>query len=75
MSEAEFISELVVRTGCGILLDINNIYVNEFNHGCSARAFIDSIPIEHVGEVHLAGFEDKTDYLIDAHNNRVSDPV
>ena len=75
MSEAEFISELVVRTGCGILLDINNIYVNEFNHGSSARAFIDSIPIEHVGEVHLAGFEDKTDYLIDAHNNRVSDPV
>jgi len=75
MNEAEFLTELVDRTGCGILLDINNAYVNEFNHGYSARAFIDSIPMAHVREVHLAGFEDKTDYLIDAHNNRVSDPV
>lgn len=75
MNEAEFMNELVHRTGCGILLDINNAYVNEYNHGYSAKAFIDTISVEHVGEVHLAGFEDKTDYLIDAHNNRVSDPV
>ena len=75
MNEAEFMAELVARTGCGILLDINNAYVNEFNHGYSAKAFIDAIPIKHVGEVHLAGFEDKRDYLIDAHNNRVSHPV
>ncbi len=75
MNEAEFISELVNRTGCGILLDINNAYVNEFNHGCSAKNFIDTIPIEHVGEVHLAGFEDKKEYLIDAHNSRVSKQV
>lgn len=75
MNEAEFMSELVEQTGCGILLDINNAYVNEFNHGYSAKEFIDSIPLEHVGEVHLAGYEDMSDYLIDAHNNRVSDPV
>ena len=75
MNEAEFLTELVHRTGCGILLDINNAYVNEYNHGLSANAFIDTIPIEHVGEVHLAGFEDKSDYLIDAHNNRVSRSV
>ena len=75
MNEAEFMAELVKRSGCGILLDINNAYVNEFNHGYSAKEFIDTIPIEHVGEVHLAGYEDKTDYLIDAHNNRVSGPV
>ncbi len=75
MNEAEFMFELVNRTGCGILLDINNAYVNEYNHGFSAKAFIDTIPVEHVGEVHLAGFEDKTEYLIDAHNNRVSHPV
>ena len=75
MNEAEFISELVRRTGCGILLDINNAYVNEFNHGYSAKEFIDTIPIKSVGEVHLAGFEDKQDHLIDAHNNRVSEPV
>ncbi|MBT8127605.1 MAG: DUF692 domain-containing protein [Gammaproteobacteria bacterium] len=75
MNEAEFINELVAHTGCGILLDINNAYVNEFNHGCSARAFIDTICFEHVGEVHLAGYEDRTDFLIDAHNNRISDAV
>jgi len=75
MNEAEFMKALVDRTGCGILLDINNAYVNQFNHGYSAKEFIDAIPIDHVGEVHLAGFEDKADYLIDAHNNRVSDPV
>ena len=75
MNEAEFMSELVKQTGCGILLDINNAYVNEFNHGYSAKEFIDTIPIEYVSEVHLAGFEDNTEYLIDAHNNRVSDPV
>jgi len=75
MNEAEFLSELVRQTGCGILLDINNAYVNEFNHGYAAKEFIDSIPMEHVGEIHLAGFEDKTEYLIDAHNNRVSEPV
>jgi uncharacterized protein (UPF0276 family) len=75
MNEAEFINELVAHTGCGILLDINNAYVNEFNHGYSARAFIDTISFEHVGEVHLAGYEDRTDFLIDAHNNRISDAV
>ena len=75
MNEAQFMSELVSRTGCGILLDINNAYVNEFNHGYSAKDFIDTIPIEHVAEVHLAGFEDKKEYLIDAHNNRVSKQV
>lgn len=75
MNEAEFINELVAHTGCGILLDINNAYVNDFNHGCSAHAFIDTISIEHVGEVHLAGYEDRTDFLIDAHNSRISDTV
>lgn len=75
MNEAEFLTELVADTGCGILLDINNAYVNEFNHGIGAETFIDSLPIESVGEIHLAGYEDKTDYLIDAHNNRVSDSV
>ena len=75
MNEADFLSELVNETGCGILLDINNAYVNEFNHGCSAKTFIDTLPIDSIGEVHLAGYEDKSDYLIDAHNNRVANPV
>jgi len=75
MSEAEFLAEMVADTGCGILLDINNAYVNEFNHGIDAKKFIDALPIACVGEIHLAGYEDKTEYLIDAHNNRVSDSV
>lgn len=75
MNEAEFLLELVSETGCGILLDVNNAYVNEFNHSCSAKSFIDTLPTDSVGEVHLAGYGDKTDYLIDAHNNRVSDSV
>ncbi len=75
MNEAEFLTELATKTGCGILLDINNVYVNEFNHGYNAKDFIDNIPVKHIGEVHLAGFEDKKDYLIDAHNNPVSEAV
>lgn len=75
MNEAEFLTELVADTGCGILLDINNAYVNEFNHDCCAKTFIDSLPMASIGEIHLAGYEDKTSYLIDAHNNRVSDSV
>lgn len=75
MNEAEFLTQLVADTGCGILLDINNAYVNEFNHGCSAKTFIDSLPMSSVGEIHLAGYEDKNSYLIDAHNHRVSDCV
>jgi uncharacterized protein (UPF0276 family) len=75
MSEAEFINELVSRTRCGIMLDINNAPVKKFNHGCSAKAYVDSMLLEHVDEVHLAGFEHNTGFLIDAHNNRVSDQV
>ena len=75
MNEAEFMSALVDETGCGILLDINNAYVNEYNHGFPAKDFIDSVPLDYVGEVHLAGYQDHSDYLIDAHNNRVSEPV
>lgn len=75
MNEAEFLLELVSETGCGILLDINNAYVNEFNQGYSAKEFIDTLPIDSIGEVHLAGYEDKSDYLIDAHNNKVTQPV
>jgi len=75
MTEGEFLAALCQRTGCEILLDVNNAYVNEINHGIDAMNFIRSLPTEHIREVHLAGFEDKGDYLIDAHNNRVADPV
>ena len=75
MSECEFLKALCQLTGCEILLDVNNAYVNQVNHGIDAREFIRSLPTEHIRETHLAGFEDKGEYLIDAHNNRVADAV
>ena len=73
--EGEFLRELTTATDCDLLLDVNNAYVNAINHGVCARAFIQSLPLERVREVHLAGFEDKGAYLIDAHNNQVAEPV
>ena len=78
--EWEFISELAQRTGCGILLDINNIFVNACNHEIDARQFIDAIPVKHVKEMHLAGhtrkqFDDGTTILIDTHNKPVISEV
>lgn len=74
-SEAEFIAELCTRSGCHVLLDLNNVYVNQYNHGIDAVDFIDRLPIERVREIHLAGFDDRGDYLLDAHNNPVADGV
>lgn len=73
--EWEFIGEISRRTGCGILLDINNIYVNAVNHGVDARDFLHGIPVAAVRELHLAGFEDGGDCLIDTHSRPVADPV
>jgi hypothetical protein len=75
MSEVEFISELLSRTDCSLLLDINNIYVNAVNNGFSASEYLSQIPMQRVREIHLAGYEDRNTYLLDAHNNRVSSPV
>ncbi len=75
LSEAEFIAELLSRTDCDLLLDINNVYVNAVNHGFSASEYLSKIPMQRVREIHLAGYEDRDSYLLDAHNNRVSPPV
>lgn len=78
--EWDFITELADKTGCGILLDVNNIYVSACNHGIDANQFINSIPTTHVKEIHLAGhtkkhFDDGTVILIDTHNDRIIDQV
>ncbi len=75
LSEGEFLTELVKRTGCGILLDVNNLYVNEVNLGRNAQDVIDALPTDAVHEIHLAGYEQKEGFLLDAHNNTVSDAV
>jgi uncharacterized protein (UPF0276 family) len=73
--EAGFLNELARRSGCGILLDVNNLYVNQLNHGVDAAAQIDAIAPRHVGEIHLAGHLVTELAVIDHHGTRVSDPV
>jgi len=75
MPEWEFLSEVARRSGCGILLDVNNIYVSARNHGFDARAYIDAVPTDRVWQFHLAGHSDKGDYLLDTHDHPVCDPV
>lgn len=79
MSEAEFMNALAARTGCGILLDINNIYVQAHNHGYDAWAYIETIKPEHVGEMHLAGHIEQEfeggSLLIDTHSRPVKADV
>ena len=71
MSEWEFICELVARTGCEILLDVNNVYVSSVNHGFDPHHFIDAMPAAAVRQVHLAGHEDHGTYIIDTHDHPV----
>ena len=77
--EWEFLRETAARSGCGILLDVNNIHVSAVNHGFDARLYIDSIPARDVEEIHLAGHVTKdiegTALLIDTHSRPVSDAV
>jgi len=75
MTEWEFLAELSRRSGCGILLDVNNIYVSARNHGFDPEAYIQGIPVESVWQFHLAGHSDKGDYLLDTHDHPVCDPV
>jgi uncharacterized protein len=79
MSEIEFLREVVGRTGCGLLLDVNNVYVCAINHGFAPESYIDAFPVEHVGEIHLGGFTEDGDgedrLLIDDHGGPVADPI
>ena len=73
--EWEFVAEAARRSGCGVLLDVNNAWVSSVNHGFDARRYIAAIDPGLVGEVHLAGFERAGDLLIDTHGARVSADV
>jgi uncharacterized protein len=80
MSETDFIRGIVRRAGCGLLLDINNVFVSATNHGYSALEYLSDFPIEHVGEIHLAGHAEQVDdegdrLLIDSHDGPVADAV
>ena len=73
--EWTFVAEVVRASGCGLLLDVNNIHVNAVNHGFDAQAYLEAIPAAAVGEIHLAGYEESEGVLIDTHGARVSPPV
>lgn len=75
MDEAEFLTRIVGESGCGLLLDVNNTYVNSVNHGFDPRAFLERIPLEAVGYVHLAGHRTEERALIDDHGSAVPEPV
>jgi uncharacterized protein (UPF0276 family) len=75
MSEGMFLGELAQGSGCGILLDINNLFVNAGNHGFDAAAALADFPVKEVGEIHLAGHRQMDDLLIDDHGSRVAPPV
>ena len=80
MSETDFIRELARRSGCGLLLDINNVFVSATNHGFSALDYLADFPLDRVGEIHLAGHAEQIDddgerLLIDSHDGLVADAV
>jgi uncharacterized protein (UPF0276 family) len=81
IAEPAFLEEVARRTGCGLLLDLNNLFVSALNHGRSPAADLDAFPIEHVGQIHLAGHSVQSDpgggarVLIDSHDGVVVDEV
>lgn len=79
MEETEFLAEIARRTGCGLLLDVNNVFVACTNAGSDPDAYLRAFPFAHVGEVHLGGHDEDeaggAPLLIDAHGSEVADPV
>lgn len=75
MSEWEFINEILERSDCRLLLDVNNIYVSSQNHLFDAEDYLQAMPAERIAEIHLAGYEDKGTHLLDTHSRAVSEPV
>jgi hypothetical protein len=77
--EGEFLAELARRSGCGLLLDVNNVYVSAMNHGLDAHAYLAALPAAAVREIHLAGYTVNShadgELLIDTHSAPVSEPV
>jgi len=80
IDEIDFLDAVAERTGCGLLLDVNNVMVSAVNHGLDPLAYVDRFPVDRVGEIHLAGYDETVDgagerLLIDAHGSRVREDV
>jgi uncharacterized protein (UPF0276 family) len=75
LTEWQFLAALAERTDCGLLLDVNNVFVSAHNHAFDARAYIDSVPVGRVGQFHLAGHSQLGELLLDTHDHPVRDEV
>ncbi len=75
LSEWEFLTKLAEETNCGLLLDVNNVYVSSVNHDFDPREYIENVPHERVVQFHLAGHTDCRTHIIDTHDDHVIDPV
>lgn len=75
MSEAEFITKMTEETGCGLLLDVTNLYINSRNHRFDWRRFLDEIPLEKVVQLHFVGLHTHQDLLVDAHADRTQSEI
>nr|AYM54119.1 UPF0276 protein sce3435 [Chondromyces catenulatus] len=75
MSEWAFVSAIAEEASCGLLLDVNNVYVSSYNHGFDPREYIDAMPAERVVQIHLAGHTNYGAYIIDTHSDPVIDAV
>jgi len=75
LAEWEFLAEVARRADCGILLDVNNIFVSSVNHRFDAAAYVDAIPVERVWQIHLAGHSDYGTHLLDTHDHPVREEV
>src|SRR6266480_2026327 len=75
MDEADFITRVLEGADCGMLLDVNNVYVNSKNHGYDAKQFIRHLPLHRVGQIHMAGHKDLGDVIVDTHEGPIIDPV
>ena len=75
MTEAAFFNKVLEEADCGMLLDVNNVYVNSKNHGFNAKEFIRQLPLHRVGQIHMAGHYDRGDVVIDTHEGPIIDPV
>jgi uncharacterized protein (UPF0276 family) len=75
MTEWEFLNEVVERADCGILLDVNNIYVSSQNHNFNPLDYVNSVPADRVAQIHIAGHSKYRKYILDTHDHPVIDPV
>lgn len=73
--EWDFLAELTDRTNCGLLLDVNNVYVSSFNHGFDPNEYVDRLPVDRVVQIHLAGHTHKGTHILDTHSDHVVDEV